>query len=145
VDHALPAIDTGLNFFDVVVAQALIQRSESSNLLGVDFTSDNFGNRVRRVLQSVIILKLGLAETAFEAAGVKVGGIGGNVGTVQVERDAVMEIEVALDGLQVDYAEAAHVIRGVDFVFFHHFAGALNDTADATLAHEHVVRFFGEH
>src|SRR5258707_10838029 len=56
-----------------------------------------------------------------------------------------MEIEVALNGLQVDHTKGAHISGRIDFVFFHHFAGALNDAADAGLTDEHVMRFFGEH
>src|SRR5260370_30012995 len=56
-----------------------------------------------------------------------------------------MEIEVALNSLQVDDAEGADIGRIIDFIFFHDFAGALNDAADSGLADKHVMRFFGEH
>src|SRR5260370_8907586 len=56
-----------------------------------------------------------------------------------------MEIEIALNGLQIDYAERAHIRGSVDFVFLHDFAGALNNAAHATFSDEHVMRFFGEH
>src|SRR5713226_4858865 len=145
VDHALPAIDAGLDFLDVIVTQAFIQSGEGGNLLGVDFIADYFGDGIHRVAENVIVFEFGFTEAALKTAGVVVGGVGGNVGAVEVERDAVVEIEIALDGLQIDDAEGAHVRGGVDSVFFHDFASALNDAADSAFADKHVVRLFREH
>ncbi|MNV53839.1 hypothetical protein D3C71_1460010 [compost metagenome] len=63
----------------------------------------------------------------------------------QVDGDAVVEVQVALDGLQVDHAGGAHAFGVVGLQLVHHFAGALDHARDARFAHEHVVRFFGQH
>ena len=57
-------------------------------------------------------------------------------------------MRLLLDGRQVDDAELAHLldlVRVVDAGLLHRLAGALDDAGDAGLAHEHVVRFFGQH
>ena len=59
-----------------------------------------------------------------------------------------MQVGLALHGRQVDHAELAHGlgVMGIgDAGFLHRAAGLFHDAADAGLAHEHVVRFLGEH
>ena len=56
-----------------------------------------------------------------------------------------MEIEVALDGGQIDHAERTQFRGVVGAMLRHGLAGALKNARDARLAHEHVMRFFGEH
>src|SRR3974377_2481970 len=56
-----------------------------------------------------------------------------------------MEIEVALDGLEVDDALRADVGWILNTVLLHDFASALDDAAYAGFADKHVMRFFGEH
>ena len=53
-----------------------------------------------------------------------------------------MEVQVALDGRQIDPTVLAQIVR---LVLAHELAGALDDAHDARLAHEHVVRLLGEH
>ena len=59
-----------------------------------------------------------------------------------------MQVQLLLDGRQVDHAERTHFgdIGGIgDAGFLHRLAGALHDAADAGLADEHVMRLFGQH
>ena len=59
-----------------------------------------------------------------------------------------MQIELLLDGRQVDDAEVADLfdlVRILDAGRLHRLAGALDGAADAGLADEHVMRLFGQH
>jgi hypothetical protein len=59
-----------------------------------------------------------------------------------------VQIELLLQGRQVDHAEAAHlvdVVRVLDAGGLHRLAGALHGAADAGLADEHVMRLLGQH
>src|SRR3546814_20743673 len=64
---------------------------------------------------------------ALQSRAVEDGGIGRLVGAEQVDGDAVVEIQVALDGGQVDHAGGAHSGRVVGLELLHDFAGALDD------------------
>ena len=59
-----------------------------------------------------------------------------------------MQVQLLLDGRQIDHAERAHfcdVVGIADAGGLHRLAGSLHHAADAGLADEHVVRFFGQH
>ena len=77
-----------------------------------------------------------------------VGRVGRDLVAEQIERQREVQVRLLLDGRQVDHAELAHlldVVRIVDAGLLHRLAGALHDAGDAGLAHEHVVRFLGQH
>lgn len=93
----------------------------------------------------MVIHTLAFFVAAFQAGAVESGGIAGLIGTEQVNRDAVMEVDIALDGRQVDHAGGAQLGHVVGLEFVHLLRGALNDAGNAAFAHEHVVRFFGQH
>ena len=145
VDDFLPAGDAVFDLADVVVAKAFVERGERGNLLANDFVADDFPDGVVGFGEDVIVSEFCFAEASFEAAGEIVGGVRGDVGAVEVERYAVMEIEIALDRLEIDDTESADVGGIVDLVFVHDVAGALDYAGDASFADEHVMGFFGEH
>ncbi len=96
----------------------------------------------------MIVVDPGLAVTALEARIEGVGGVGGDLGAEQVERQRVVQVELLLQRRQVDDAEAAHPrdVGGiVDAGRPHRLAGAQDGAADPGFAHEHVVGFLGEH
>ena len=90
---------------------------------------------------------IGLAfiVAALEARRVEARRVGRDVAAEQIERHAVVEVQILLHRLQIDDAERADVIGIVHLVLGHQLGGALHDAADAGLADEHVVRFLGEH
>src|SRR6266852_300692 len=93
----------------------------------------------------MIVIEFSFADASLEAAGVIICGIRGNIRAMKIESNAVVKVQISLDGLQIDYAEGAHIRRIIDFVFLHHFASALDDAAYSGLSNEHVVGFLGEH
>src|SRR5215470_14107391 len=93
----------------------------------------------------MIVLELGLAETSFQAARKIIRSVRGNVGAVKIQRNAIVEVQVFLYGLQVDRSQSANIRRVIDSVFFHHFTSSLNNPAHAGLADEHVMRFLSQH
>ena len=44
-----------------------------------------------------------------------------------------MEVQISLNRLQINHSHRSHLRRILQFVFFHHFAGALDDSCNARL------------
>jgi hypothetical protein len=148
VDDLVPAVDTALAVGGVVVAQPHIDRGQCRLVDPLDLAVDKFQHRIGRALEPVVVVDLGFLEAALEPRRKRVGGVGRNLRAEQVERQRVMQIELFLDGRQVDDAEVADfadIVRVLDPGRLHRLAGALDGAADAGLADEHVVRLFGQH
>ena len=103
------------------------------------------GHLVLGALEPVVVADVGLVEAALEPLGVERGGVGADLGAVQVARHAEVEVEVLLQRGQVDHPEAAQPGRIVGLVLVHDVAGALDDARDARLADEQVMRLLGQH
>ncbi len=142
---AVPPVDARLHFADVVVTETLVERRQSRKLSIDELAVDDFADGVGGVRQHMIVLKPFLPVPAFQATGEEVGGVRGDIGAKQVERHAVVEIQVALDGWQINHAEIADLVGILDLVSRHHVGGPLHDAADAGLADEHVMCFLGQH
>ena len=65
-DDAIPAIHAGLNFVDIVVAKAFVERGQRWNFALDDFVADDFENRIDLVGQHVIIFDFGLIVASLE-------------------------------------------------------------------------------
>src|SRR2546425_4789149 len=65
-----------------------------------------------------------------------------NLAAKQIERIAVPEVYVALNDLQRNTAQFAHVAV---FAFAHQLSGAFHYSTNPSLADEHVMRFFSQH
>jgi len=96
----------------------------------------------------MIVVDLGFLETPFQPGAESIRRIGGNLRAEQIERERIVQVELLLDGWQVDDAERSHLLDlgGIlDAGRFHRFAGALDGAPDPGFADEHVVRLFGQH
>ena len=147
-DDLVPAIKTALAVGGVVVAQPHVDRSERGFVHALDHAVDELEHRIGRALELVVILDLGLLETALETGVEGVRRVGRDLRAEQVERQRIMQVELLLNRRQIDDAEIAHLVdiaRVVDAGLLHRLAGALNGASDAGLADEHVVRFLGQH
>ena len=148
LDDLVPAIETALAVGGVVVAQPHVDRSERGLVHALDLAVDELEHRIGRALELVVILDLGLLETALETGVEGVRRVGRDLRAEQVERQRIVQIELLLHGGEIDDAEVADLVdtaRVLDAGRLHRLAGALNRAADAGLADEHVVRFLGEH
>src|SRR5712692_172884 len=145
LNDPVPAPNSRLNLPDVIIPQALIERRERRHILGPNLTVEDFRDQVLGSGQQMIVIDLRLLETPLDPAGVIIRRVRGNLGAIQVKRYAAMEVQVALKRLQINDPHRAYVGRIINFVLFHHTAGALDDAADARLPDEHMVRFLGEH
>src|SRR6516162_6018441 len=148
VDDLVPAIETALAVGGVVVAQAHVDGGERGLVHPLDLAIDELEHRVSRALELVVILDLGLLEAALEAGVEGVRRVGGNLRAEQVEGQRIVQVELLLNGRQIDDAEVADLVdiaRVLDAGRLYRLAGALNRAADAGLADEHVVRLLGEH
>ena len=56
-----------------------------------------------------------------------------------------MEVDVTLDGGQINHTGSAQLGHVVGFELVHHVHSALDGAAHARLTHKHVMRFFGQH
>src|SRR5215470_7085221 len=142
LDDLVPAVEPALAVGDVIVAQPLVERGQGRRLAGGDPIAIELVDRVRAVLEPMVVALLALLEAALEPHRVEVCGVGRYFGTEQVERHRVVEVDVPLQGLEVDAAEPADV---VGLALAHQFAGALHHASDARLADEEMMRFLGEH
>ena len=97
------------------------------------------------VLQDVVIAALAFLVPALEPGAVEGRGIARFVGTEQVDGDAEVEVQVALNGRQVDHAGRAQLGDVVGLQLVHRVHRALDDAADARFPNEHVVRLLGQH
>src|SRR5207249_3001419 len=141
-DDPIPAVHAALAIGHVVVAQPLVERRQR-RLLRLDETiALERDDAVGRLLEQVIVGLLRLLEAPLEPQRVEVGGVGRDLRAEEVEGDGEVEVQVALDRRQVDDAVPARVVVRM---LLHDLARALHDAADAALADEHMVRFFGEH
>ncbi|MNX39019.1 hypothetical protein D3C86_693660 [compost metagenome] len=93
----------------------------------------------------MVVGALAFFVTALQARAVEDGGVGRLVRAEQVDGDAVVEVQVTLDGGQVDHTGGAHAFGVVGLELVHHFAGTLDGARNTGFAHEHVVGFFGQH
>ena len=83
----LPAGDAALDFADVVVAEARSLSAVSAGLcLPTILSADDFAHGVIGVGEDVIVGEFCFRGSVLEAAGEIVGGVGGDVGAVEVER-----------------------------------------------------------
>ncbi len=147
-DHLVPAADADIAVGDVVVAQPHVERRQRRRVLVLDLAVDQPQHRIGAVLQLMVVVEPVLAIAALQAGVEGVGGVGRNLVAEQIERQREVQVRLLLDGRQVDDAELAHfldLVRVGDAGLLHRLAGALDDAGDAGLAHEHVVRFFGQH
>ena len=69
--------------------------------------------------------------SALQTAGVEGRCVGRHVGAEQINGHAEMEIEITLNGGQVDHTQGANSCRIIRLVLRHHFAGALNHARHA--------------
>ena len=67
------------------------------------------------------------------------------VAAKKIDRRAEPEIQIFLNGGQIDGAGLADGDRIVSIQFFHHFEATLDHPRNSRVADEHVMRFFGEH
>ena len=56
-----------------------------------------------------------------------------------------MEVQIALNRLQINRARRADFRGVIGLQLVHHLTGARDDPRDTALAHKHVMRLFGEH
>ena len=115
VQYAVPTLHTGDTVFDVVVAQHFVQGVQHGYFFFNQFSIDDVQNFVRLATQLVVVGAFTFFVTAFQSAAVKNGGVAGLVGTKQVDRDAVVEVDVTLDGGQVDHPGGAQFLHVVGF------------------------------
>src|SRR5882724_4833565 len=141
-DHLVPPVHATLAVRYVVVAQPLVERDQRRLLAGSDAVPGQIRHRVGGTLEGVVVVLLHLLEAPLEAHGVEVGRVGGHLGAEEVQRHRAVEVDVLLDGGEVDAAVLAHVLGAM---LAHELAGALDDALHPRFAHEHVVGLLGEH
>ncbi len=144
-DDLVPALDAGHRILDEVVAQHLVERVQHRHVLLDELAILDLQHLVGLPAQLVVVVALAFFVAAFQARAVEGGGVARLVGAEQVDGHAVVEVQVALDGAQIDDAGRAQARRVVGLQLVHRRAGARDDTRDAALADEHVVRLLGEH
>ena len=86
-----------------------------------------------------------LVRAAFDPGRKIARRIGGDLGAEQVDRRAEPEIDIALQGRQIDRAGVAHRRGIVGAELLHHLERALDNPGDPAGADEHVKGFFGQH
>ena len=148
LDDLVEALDALGAVAGVVVAEPHVERGQRRLVDQLDLAIDELQHRIEIVFQPMVVLDRGLAEAALEAGVVGIGRVGRDLRAEQVERQRVVQVELLLDGRQIDHAERPHLVDGVRVVDtgrLHRLAGALHDAADAGLADEHVMRLFGQH
>ena len=93
----------------------------------------------------MIVVELGFTEASLEATREIIRSVGRNVRAVEIQRDAVVEVQVSLNRLEINHSQGPHIRRVFDIVFFHHLASTLNNAGNACLPDEHMVRFLRQH
>eukprot|EP00043_Microstomoeca_roanoka_P022424 m.486 g.486 ORF g.486 m.486 type:complete len:462 (-) comp217_c1_seq1:31-1416(-) len=148
LDDLVPAADTARRIAGIIIAQAHVDRGQRRHFVAHQLAVDEIPHRVGVVLQLVVVFQPVLHVAALDARVERVGGIGRDFLTEQVERQRVMQVQLLLDRRQVDDAQIADLVDVIgvgDAVGVHHLAGPLDRAAHAGFAHEHVVRFLGQH
>src|SRR5262249_30790248 len=110
LDDLVPAIETALAVGGVVVAQPHVDRSECGLVHALDLAVDELEHRIGRALELVVILDLGLLETALETSVEGVRRVGRDLRAEQVERQRIVQIELLLHGGEIDDAEVADLV-----------------------------------
>ncbi len=93
----------------------------------------------------MVVVALGLFVAPFQSGVVERGSITGLIGAEQINRDAKVKVQIALNGLQVNHAGLAQPPGVVGFQLIHYLAGSLNNPGDARLPDKHMMRLFGQH
>ena len=141
-EDPVPAVDALLAVRDVVVPQGLVERGQRGGRPRADRAVDHGRHVADGVVEAVVVVAALLLEAPLQPGREVVGRVGGRLRAEQVERDAVVEAEVALDRGDVDPAEGPDVVR---VVLLHQLDRALQHPRHAGRAHEHVVRLLLEH
>ena len=102
-------------------------------------------HRPHPLRQPVVIVQPLFLIAPFQPGGVVAGGVGGYFLAEQIHRNAEMEVDVFLNGGQIDDAGRPQPLRIVRLQLAHHLGGALRHPHNPAFAHEHMMRLFGEH
>jgi hypothetical protein len=127
---------------DVVVLQDAVQRDERRHFDVDDPPVGRLGDRRDGAGENVVVRTLVLTEAALQSGRVVVGRVRRSVAAEEVERDARVQVQEALDRRQVDPAVRTHIV-GV--VLAHELGRALHDALDARRTDGHVVRLLLQH
>ncbi len=91
----------------------------------------------------MVVAVLVLFRAPLQAVREVVRRVARHFAAMQVEALAEPEIDVLLDGGEVDAADRPHVLGEAGLL--HQLTRTLHDARQARVADEHVVRFFGQH
>ncbi|MNE64178.1 hypothetical protein D3C80_1595750 [compost metagenome] len=127
LEHFVPAAHPGHRVLDEVVAQHFVQRVEHRNVLFDELAVLDLEHLVGLALELVVVFTLALFIAALEARAVEDRGIARLVGAEQVDGHAVVEVQVALDGAQVDAAGRSDLLRVVGLQLVHYLSRARDD------------------
>ena len=102
VDYLVPATHAGDAILDVIVAQHFVERIEHWHFFFPELAILHLQHRVGLAAQLMVIGALTFFITTFETSTIKSCSITAFVRTKQVDGDAEVEVQIALDRGQVD-------------------------------------------
>ena len=144
----VPAAHTARRVTGIIVAQAHVDRRQRRHFALYRLAVHHVPHDIGVALQHVVVIDPVLLIPPLDARVERVGGVGRNLLSEQVQAKRVMQVQLLLDQRQVDHPQTANAVGVVgvgDAMLVHHLAGALDRAAHSGFTHEHVVRLFGQH
>src|SRR5262245_19593660 len=83
--NPVPSVQACLNLMRVVISQSSVDRRQSPRLPCHDLSAGDFLNGIRVAAKRVVVADIGFAIAALQSACVVASGVGGNLGTKQVQ------------------------------------------------------------
>ncbi len=142
IEDLVPPVDAVLAVGHVLAPEIGVETDERGHLGLPDVAVDQRIDHDGVVGQAVVVLPAFLRPTTLETGGVVVRDVRRRFAAEEVERDAVVEVQILLDDVERNHSVAGDVI-GV--LLEHHLDRTFDDAVDTGRAHEHVMAFFFEH
>ena len=146
--NLVPTVQAARGIFHIVVAKPHVDGVKRRHLLDEDLVVPDHLNVIGVLLKLMVVIEPVFHVTAFDARVEGVGGVCRHFVSEQVKRQRIMQVQLFLNGRQIDDAEiadAVHVIGIGDAGRGHGIHCRLDGATDTRLAHEHVVCFLGQH
>src|SRR5215204_1524491 len=141
-DVLVPALKRALAVAHVLAAQHLVQGIAQRHLALTDAAALDDRQREGVFADEMVGVLLLLLVASLQPRGEEVCGVRAVLAAEEVERVGEPVVDVALDDVEGDAAEAAHVLART---LLRQLRGASDDAPDAGLADEEVVRLLREH
>src|SRR5437868_6891431 len=138
-EHFVPAREPFLTVFHILATKHFIQCVSQRHFTRFKLTILHDGQCESLVRGCVFGVLLAFLVTTLQSRGEEVSGVRTDLAAEKIEGVAEPEVDVLLNNVERNATELT------DIALLHQLRRAPDNTAQASVSDEHVMRFFGEH